>query len=147
MKEFRQLLRKKFLYDEAGRERKILRLVAIIWLSILLASLIAAVELWFYDGRRPSEFKMFLLGTSTCVIVYWLCFAKDELVFAGDVRIMATVSERHNKKLKRLAWQQDTTVGDIIEQLIDATADARTRQFKSSGAVVENQKPAPDLFC
>ena len=140
MKEFRQLLRKKYLYDEAGRTRKFLRLVAIIWLLILLASLVAAAEFWLYDGRRSPEFKVFLLGGIVCIAIYWLCFARDELVVAGDIKIIVTISEGHYKKLKRLAWQQDTTVGDVFEQLMDSTVNSRSNQFKSSSDVAKNHE-------
>ncbi|PFH07788.1 hypothetical protein BCF11_0126 [Collimonas sp. PA-H2] len=138
MKEFRQLIRRRFLYDDIGRARKILRLIAIIWLSVLLASLMAGVELWRDTGRRSAEFQFFVLGTLACVLIYWLCFARDELVLAGDVQIITGISEKHHKKLRRLARRQDTTLGDIIEQLMDVIVNARSQTLKSSNEATLN---------
>lgn len=138
MKEFRQLIRRRFLYDEVGRERKILRLIAIIWLGVLLISLWSGTELWRGPWRRSSEFQIFVLGTITCVAVYWLCFAKDELVLVGDVQITASISEKHHKKLRRLARQQDTTIGDIIEQLMDVIVSARLQALRYSNEATAN---------
>jgi hypothetical protein len=132
MKEFRQLIRRRFLYDEVGRESKILRLIAIIWLGVLLISLWSGTDLWRGTWRRSSEFQIFVLGTLTCIVIYWLCFAKDELVLVGDVQVTASISEKHYKKLRRLARQQDTTIGDIIEQLMDAIVNARSQTLRSS---------------
>ena len=131
MKELRQLIRRRLLYDEVGRARKILRLIAIIWLGVLLTSLVAGAELWRDTWRRSAEFQIFVLGALACVIVYWLCFAKDEMVLAGDVQITASISEKHHKRLRRLANQQDTTIGDIIEQLVDIIVNARSQALKS----------------
>ncbi|WP_211445245.1 hypothetical protein [Collimonas humicola] len=131
MKEFRQLIRRRFLYDDAGRPRNIQRLIAIIWFGILLASLIAGAELWRDTRRSAAEFQVFVLGAIACVAIYWLCIAKDELVLAGDVKIIAVISEKHHKKLRRLARQQDTTFGDIIEQLMDVIVNARFQVLKS----------------
>jgi hypothetical protein len=132
MKEFRQLIRRRFLYDEVGRESKILRLIAIIWLGVLLISLWSGTDLWRGTWRRSSEFQIFVLGTLTCIVIYWLCFAKDELVLVGDLQVTASISEKHHKKLRRLARQQDTTIGDIIEQLMDAIVNARSQTLRSS---------------
>ncbi|WP_211470624.1 hypothetical protein [Collimonas humicola] len=132
MKEFRQLIRRRFLYDDIGRARNILRLIAVVWFGVLLASLVAGAELWRDTWKRSAEFQIFVLGTLACVAVYWLCFARDELVLAGDVRIIAAISEKHHKKLRRLARQQDTTLGDIIEQLMDVIVNARFEALKSS---------------
>lgn len=98
----------------------------------MLASLAAGVELWFYDGRSSAKFHFFLLGAIACIAVYWLCFAKDGLVLAGDMKLAVNISERHHKKLRRLANQQDTTIGDIIEQLMDIITNARLNELKSS---------------
>lgn len=128
------------MYDDIGRARKILRLIAIMWLSALLASLMTGVELWRDTWRRSAEFQFFVLGTLACVVIYWLCFARDELVLAGDVQIITGISEKHHKKLRRLARQQDTTLGDIIEQLMDVIANARSQTLKSSNDATLNYK-------
>jgi hypothetical protein len=144
MREFRQLIRRRFLYDDVGRARKILRLIAIIWLGVLLTSLVAGAELWRDTWRRSAEFQIFVLGTIACVFLYWLCFAKDELVLAGDVQIIAGISEKHHKKLRRLARQQDTTMGDIIEQLMDVIVNARFQALKSLNDATENYESTLD---
>lgn len=41
------------------------------------------------------------------------------LVPEGDVRLTANISEEHHIKLKVAAAQQRTTIGELIEQLID----------------------------
>ncbi len=41
------------------------------------------------------------------------------LVPAGDVRLTANISEEHHIKLKIAAAKQRTTIGELIEQLID----------------------------
>lgn len=41
------------------------------------------------------------------------------LVPEGDVRLTANISEEHHIKLKVTAATQRTTIGDLIEQLID----------------------------
>ncbi|SFA74382.1 hypothetical protein SAMN04515620_10262 [Collimonas sp. OK607] len=146
MKEFRQLLRKRFLYDEVGREKRILILVAIVWSSALMVSLAAGVELWLHGERDSAKFQFFLLGAIACVAVYWLCFAKDGLVRAGEVKLVVNIDERHHKKLRRLAAQQDTTIGDIVEQLMDIVTNARLIELKSSGEAAKNNETTPDLL-
>ncbi|SFH67598.1 hypothetical protein SAMN04515618_101678 [Collimonas sp. OK307] len=146
MKEFRQLLRKRFLYDEVGREKRILILVAIVWSSALLVSLAAGGELWLHGERDSAKFQLFLLGAIACVAIYWLCFAKDGLVRAGEVKLVVNIDERHHKKLRRLAAQQDTTIGDIVEQLMDIVTNARLIELKSSSEVTKNHKKPPKLL-
>jgi hypothetical protein len=145
MKEFRQLLRKRFLYDEVGRARKILRFIAIIWWCILVLSLVTGEELWRDEKGIPEEFHIFLLSIVACTTIYWLCFAKDELVLAGDIRLITSISERHHKRLRWLANQQDTTMGDIIEQLIDVIINARLNSLKASSDVTKHHESALDL--
>lgn len=41
------------------------------------------------------------------------------LVPEGDVRLTANISENHHIKLKIAAAKQRTTIGELIEQLID----------------------------
>lgn len=41
------------------------------------------------------------------------------LVPEGDVRLTANISENHHVKLKVAAAQRRTTIGELIEQLID----------------------------
>lgn len=41
------------------------------------------------------------------------------LVPEGDVRLTANISEEHHIKLKIAAAQQRTTIGELIEKLID----------------------------
>lgn len=41
------------------------------------------------------------------------------LVPEGDVRLTANISEEHHIKLKIAAARQRTTIGELIEQLID----------------------------
>jgi predicted HicB family RNase H-like nuclease len=41
------------------------------------------------------------------------------LVPEGDVRLTANISEEHHIKLKIAAAKQRTTIGELIEQLID----------------------------
>ena len=41
------------------------------------------------------------------------------LVPEGDVRLTANISEEHHTKLKVAAATQRTTIGELIEQLID----------------------------
>ncbi len=147
MKEFRQLLRKRFLYDEVGRANKILIIVAIVWSSALLVSLVAGVELWLQGGRDSAKFQLFVLGAIACVAIYWLCFAKDGLVLAGEVKLVVNIDERHHKKLRRLAAQQDTTIGDIVEQLMDIITNARLIELKSSGDAAKNNETTPELLC
>ena len=144
MKEFRQLVRRRFLYDDIGRARNTVRLIALIWLGVLLASLVAGAELWRDTWKRSAEFQIFALGALACVAIYWLCFARDELVLAGDVQIIAAISEKHHKKLRRLARQQDTTLGDIIEQLMDVIVNARFQALKSSNNATLNYESTLD---
>ena len=37
----------------------------------------------------------------------------------GDVRLTANISKAHHHKLKLSALHQDTTIGELLEQLID----------------------------
>ena len=37
----------------------------------------------------------------------------------GDVRLTANVSKAHHRKIKMAAARQETTIGDILEQLIE----------------------------
>lgn len=45
--------------------------------------------------------------------------ASSGLVPAGDVRLTANISEQHHMKLKIAAVQQKTTIGELIEQMVD----------------------------
>jgi hypothetical protein len=38
---------------------------------------------------------------------------------AGDVRMTANVSKAHHRKIKMAAANQETTIGELLEQLID----------------------------
>ncbi|MDP6586069.1 MAG: hypothetical protein QF535_15575 [Anaerolineales bacterium] len=38
---------------------------------------------------------------------------------AGDVRLTANISKAHHRKIKLAALHQDTTIGELLEQLID----------------------------
>ncbi len=37
----------------------------------------------------------------------------------GDVRLTANISKTHHKKIKMVAASQETTIGELLEQLID----------------------------
>ncbi len=37
----------------------------------------------------------------------------------GDVRLTANISKAHHRKVKLAALHQDTTIGELLEQLID----------------------------
>ena len=37
----------------------------------------------------------------------------------GDVRLTANISKAHHRKAKLAALHQDTTIGELLEQLID----------------------------
>lgn len=41
------------------------------------------------------------------------------LVPEGDIRLTANISEEHHMKLKIAAAQRRTTIGELIEQLVD----------------------------
>jgi len=71
------------------------------------------------SASSPSSGKAFLPCAVLFAIIYWLCFAKDEPVPNGDVRLFVNIGEQHHIKRMVEADKQDTTIGEIIEQLID----------------------------
>ena len=59
------------------------------------------------------------------------------LVPEGDARLTANISEEHHIKLKVAAAQQRTTIGELLEQLIDKGMDGATAEHKNTIALID----------
>lgn len=123
MRQFRRAFRKRFMYYQDGKEREGLSLlITFVWFFMVGGNaVLSAGMLLRGEGQESSaqQFQSFLFFAVLFAVIYWLCYAKDELIPDGDVRLTANISEKHHRKLEVAASKLGTTISEIIEQLID----------------------------
>lgn len=87
----------------------------------ILKPTVAAVALQFADGssEKPSEAIAENRQGVRSIESEKTVKSSSGQIPVGDVRLTANISEQHHMKLKMTAVRNRTTIGELLEQLID----------------------------